>query len=399
MILKDAVTNLLLKMDVFMNKKGQDMIVRRELIQTINMITGEESLDTIYINNIDNFNIPDVMVIPEYNEEFNIFVMDGDVRNSCPFGYTIEIHNRCFTKYTAEELTAIVIHDILQNVESCTAKTRFLSAYNDAVSEFKNTDVLDMFDNISNSEVMYMGYVDICMRPFRVPTNDYDYVGTDTILKSMKLSDAYDSALVKSLPMSNDTPEDVMRRELDRDNTTLMTIFKSCMDDDIRHYYTVIKNGIPSVTLQNVLTDANNKAALGFVSKKRNFKRRPGFEPAKVSQKTEVITETYLNPKNEIELRFQIDKIITEIRYCETETERQAILYRIKNLTIKLQKTKIAMMKKVDSHPDNANVKQKLEYINNFLDELEMARQKIVNMEIKEKRYGVFVKCPVGYEY
>ena len=327
MILKDVVREAITTMDVFMTKKGHDSEIAKQLINLINQMNGEDSLDKIYVNEQDNFNIPDVVVLPLYNRNFNSFLLT-DQYQTCPFGYTVEIHSRCFTSYTAEELVAVIIHDILQNIQSCSAKTRFMKAYNYILNKYSMEHVLEVFDNISSSEVAFMGFIDICCRPFRVPVMAHDYVGTDEVLKNMGLGDAYDSYLDKAMngmnhfinmDSSNNSPEARIETEVKRDFQTLKTIFQSCMDKDIRHYYQMIKDGIPLVSLDYLTTRSSATAALGFADRRKMFKRRfDGTRPENTS-----ITESFINPKNEIELRFQVDKIIADMRYAETEAERE----------------------------------------------------------------------------
>ena len=397
MIMYDNVSDLILKVNVFMSKKGNDINARRDLINAINTITGEDSLDTIYVNETDNFNLPDVVVMPLYHKDFNLFLMDGDVANTCPFGYTIEINHRCFTKYTAEELTAVIIHDILQNVQSYAAKTRFLKAYNNAISQHKLDDILDTFDDVSNSEIMFMIYMDICCRPFRVPAEGYDYVGTDEVLKSMKLDDAYDSYLDKYYGTSLETPDDVIENEIRADFRTANTVINACRDKDIRHYYDMVKNGVPLITLDHIFATRATTASLGFVSRMRNFKKR--YTPVEDSNKEiAVMSESFMNPKTVNDYRFQIDKIIMEKRYAENESEREVVLIKIRNLTLKLIKLNKNIDDKLSKDPANKMYLADRETVANFLDELESLRKDTVSMNIKEKRYGIWVKYPVGYE-
>lgn len=395
MILKDNVRDLVLTMDVFMTKRGRDLEVQKKLIRAINMITGEDSLDAIYVNNNDQFNIPDVTVLPIYHKDFSMFLMDGDMSDVCPFGYTIEIHERVFDNLNPEELSAVIIHDILQNVQSCTAKTRFMKAYNSVVAKYKNEDILNLFDDISTSEVMFMAYCDICMRPFRVPVSGTDYVGTDEVLKGMGLGDAYDSYLQKVLPMSNGTPEDHIVAQTKADYRTMRTIIRSCMDKDIRHYYTVVRNGVPLVSLENIFAGRATVSSLGFISRKREFKHQytPRYDAATAAP----LQESFINPRSEVELRFQVDKIIADMRYAESESEREVILIKIKNLVLKLTKAKIDLEKKLEKNPQDASIRSQYETTMNLLDELEMLRQKTVKMEIKEKKYGIWVSYPSGY--
>lgn len=399
MILKDATTDLLLKMDVFMAKRGQDINVRRELIQAINTITGEDSLDAIYINTTDNYLIPDVVVLPLYNKDFNLFLMDGDLSNTCPFGYTIEIHQRTFDTLTPEELAAVIIHDILQNVQSCSAKVRFMKAYSNVQGKYKNEDLLRVFDGMSSAEVMFMGFMDICTRPFRVPVMQYDYIGTDEVLKSMSLGDAYDSYLNKVLQKSEHTPEEYIEAETKQDYKMMKTILQACMNKDIRHYYTMIRTATPLVTLDNIFGGRSTVATLGFISRMRNFKHR--YEPSSDTCTNAVATlsESFLNPKNEVELRFQVDKIISDIRFAESEPEREVILIKIKNLTLKLIRLRNDYDKRLQKVPTDTKSREGFEFVCNLLDELELLRKKTLTMDIKEKRYGVFVQYPKGYEY
>ena len=398
MILKDLVMDLIFKTNALMAKNGQDIVIRKDVVKAINTITGEDSLDTIYINNNDHYNIPDVFVMPIFNKEFNYFVLDASVSDNCPFGYTLEIHQRCFKKYTAEELTAIIIHDIMQNVQSCTAKTRLLNAYDHAIDKFKTADVMNIFDDISLAEILYIAMLDICARPFRVPTIDYDYVGTDEVLKSIGLADAYDSALAKMLPMSNNDPKDVIAKETEMDYRTMKTLLMACKDKTARLYYNMLRDGMPLVTIENILSSSASASSLGFVSRRKNFKKRYDMNQSE-DKEMAVMSESFMKPTSEVYLRYQVDKIIMEMKFAESEAERSVILVKIRNLTVKLMKAKKKIDDDIAKYPDDKNLQTKSNYMSSFLAELEVLRTKVMNMEIKEKRYGVFVKYPVNYEY
>lgn len=404
MILTDTVKDLITTMDVFMTKKGHDSEISKQIVNLINQMNGEDSLDKIYVNEIDNFNIPDVVVLPLYNRNFNSFLLT-DQYQTCPFGYTVEIHSRCFTTYTAEELVAVIIHDILQNIQSCSAKTRFMKAYNYAMNKYTMEHILDVFDGISSSEVGFIGFIDICCRPFRVPVMAHDYIGTDEVLKNMNLGDAYDSYLNKvmdgtrnfiNMDSSNNSPEARIETEVKRDFQTMKTIFMSVMDKDIRHYYQMIRDGVPLLSLEYLTARSSASDALGFADRRKTFRRRLDTI-RKDTTGTSAIVESFINPKNEIELRFQVDKIIADMRYAETEAEREVILIKIKNLSIKLTKQKIDLEKKYKKNPQDTNTRNKLEYVQNYLDELDMLRDKCVTMPISRRRYGLWIQYPEGY--
>jgi len=398
MILSDAVRSLIVKMDVFMTKQGTDVQVRNELIDIINSISGKNSLDAIFVNETDNFHIPDVVVMPLYHNAFNAFLLNADDANTCPFGYTVEIHKRCFSEFTAEELTALVIHDIMQNVQSDSAKIRFIKAYTNVIGRYPVDEVLDLFDDISSSEVLYMAFADICTRPFHVPVIEFDYLGTDEVLRSMGLAEAYESYLDKSQyetkrwvnrDSSNASPEAKIEAETKNDYRTMKTIIAACMDKDIRHYYTMVRNAMPLVCLGHVFGSSSSLTGLGFVSRSR---RKPS------PSSTPVMTESVICPKTELELRFQVDKIITEIRYMESEAEREIILYKIKTTSLKLHKMLADLQKRFEHNPADKAMRRRIEYIQKLLEELEKLRASTVNMNVKQKRYGVFISWPKGYE-
>lgn len=394
---RDLIMELILKTDRFITKKGQDITARRELIQILNQFS-DNALDAIYINNISNFNIPDVVVMPLYNTEFAAFAMNPDDPETCPFGYTIEIHERCFN-YPAEWLVAILIHDILQNVMSDTVRVRFMRAYNDVISAYPTETILNLFSDISNSEVIFMMYMEICCRPFKVPVRGTDYTGTDEVLKAMHLADAYDAYLEKTLPVSIDDPEDRINQEIKNDYRDVETIIKSCIDHDIRHYYTMIRNGVPLVSLDHILSGSKTANSLGFISRKRTKKPIP--QPSNDIPTMAPIAESFMNPRSEIDMRFKVDRIIADIRYCSTEAERDVIMFKIKNLRLKMASTRINVEKKLKKDPGNEVYAHELSVVKTFEDELDTLRQQVANMEIKQKVWRVYSKTelPPGYDF
>ena len=55
--------------------------------------------------------------------------------------------------------------------------------------------------------------------------------------------------------------------------------------------------------------------------------------------------------------------------------------------------------KKLLKNPNDATYKHQMEFVMNMLDMLEMYRVKVRDMEIKQKRYGVFIQYPTGYDF
>lgn len=394
------IADLIIKTNLFMSKRGRDIESRQNLIAAINALTGENSLDAIYTNDVANYQIPDVVVLPLYHSDFSVYLMNPDNVDTCPFGYTIEIHSRCFDRYTPEELTAVIVHDILQNVQSDTARIRFMKAYSDVIGDRNPEAIMDAFSELSISEVTFMMFIQICCRPFRVPVSGLDYTGTDDFLKAYGLADAYDSYLIKALDMSNDTPEDRVNLEIRNDYRDVKTIIDACLDKDIRHYYTMIREGVPLVSLEHLLSKPKTATSLGLISRKKAIKKKY-VASSGTAVNVGAISESFMNPKDELELRFQIDKIISEIRYADSEAERSVMLYKIKTLGIKLIKLMGRLDKKLRAMPTDKNIQARIDIVASYQKELEELRKKVVNMEVKQKVWRIYTKqdLPEGYDF
>ena len=397
----DILKRTILKLDSFMIKGGSDMGLRRDIIDGINQYTGENSLTTIYLNTADSTQVPDVFVMPRYNSDFNKFVMNADVEYHTPWGYTLEVTKTSFTKYSAEELMALIIHAISQNVMSSSAKMRFLSAYSQVLSEYRDDNVLNAFEDLSHSEVCYIAFADICMRPVRVPI-EADAVGTDETLRTAGLADAFDIAIGKISGVNNNTPEQILNRELEQDKKTMRVIFEAVFNNDIRHYFEFIKNGIPLITLNNVMDIKKNGIALGFVSDpKAPIKPLAEATIEYTPQLADMsLLESLSNPRNEEELRYQLDKVGVAIDYISTEDEKTSILYRIKVLKLRIMKTKLEIERKVKQKKltaDEANYK--LGYLQEFSEILEVYRKRTIEKKLKPRQIGLWAVYPPGYDY
>lgn len=394
---QDNLKRTILKLSAFMTKKGQDLGLRKDIIDGINQFTGENSLDTIYINPIDSTLIPDVFVMPKYNKDFSLYIMNADMAYHCPWGYTLEIAARAFDKFQPEELMALIIHAISQNVMSSIAKMRFLNAYSAALDDFRDTTILDVFEDLSHSEVCYIAYADICMRPIRVNVENGDYVGTDEVLKTCGLADAFDQACLKIDGLNNNTPEQIINREVSQDHKTLQVIFDAVVNNDIRHYFEMIKNACPVITLTNISGAKKNNTVLGLVSDPHA--PRAKLETS-IDRHPHMIMESLTNPKNEEELRFQMDKVGVAIDYIATEDEKTSILYRIKVLKLRIMKTRLEVEKKLKRKQltlDEANYK--LAYLKEFEEILETYRKRTIEKKIKPRTVGLWAVYPAGYDF
>ena len=406
MLNKDLITDMIIKTGIFMNKNGQDITATQNLAKAINALFEDNALDAIFVNKEENINIPDVAVIPLYHQDFSTWVLNPNDPETCPFGYTIEIKSSCFRTLSPEELAAVILHDVMQTAQSDTAKIRFMKAYNHAISAHNPEAILNVFTDISTSEVTYMLFMQICCRPFRVPILQADATGTDDVLKAVGLSDAYNSYLRKynSGWISNSDElksiDKAINQEIEADFRDAQTIINACLDNDIRHYYNMVRTGVPLVTLDHVMGTSKTMNSLGFISRKRAVKRHFSNVPAPTETGT-TIAESYMNPRTEIELRFKVDQIISEMRYAESEAEREVILFKIKNLTLKMIKTKQDIEKKMSRDSSNKTYKSQMDSVMNFIDELNMLREKCLKMELKQKVWRIYSKVdlPEGYQF
>ena len=398
----DILKRTILKLDTFMIKNGQDMGLRNDIIEGINAYTGENSLSTIYINTSDSTLVPHVFVMPKYNKDFNRYVMNAEVDYHMPWGYTLELSQDAFKKFTAEELMALIIHAISQNVMSSSAKIRFLNAYSRALSEYRDSTILDAFEDLSHSEVCYIAYVDICSRPIRVKIENRDTLGTDEVLKTCGLDDAFDSAAAKIDGLTDNTSEQVVHKELEQDYKTMQMIFKAVMNNDIRHYFEFVKKAIPLITLRNITASKKNSVALGLASD--SSAPIVPMEEATIEYTPQLanmsLLESLSNPKNEEELRYQLDKVGVSIDYISTEDEKVSILYRIKVLKLRIMRTKLEIERKVKQKkltPDEANYK--LGYLEEFNEILDVYRKRTVEKKLKPRQIGLWAVYPEGYQY
>lgn len=391
-----SVVDIILKMDAYMLKKGRDLSVKRELIKAITTLCNDAKLCDIYVNELDRVNLPDVVVAPVYQKNINDFLLNPDITYSFLNGYTIEINSCCFTKYTAEELTAIVLHHLLQNIQSCSAKSRFMEAFTKASYEIKEFDPYTLRDDkYPNNILGYIMYLDICLRPINVPVNQYSPVSTDMILINMKLDDAFNSALRKMI--NDDSMLVVSDAMLDaaklHDKRTIRTMMMACVNNDLSVYYNSVYTSLPICILCDVFKINQDNYVIGA------NKPCSMCKPLVMGEKAQAVLESFLNPKDEIELRYQIDKIITDMRFMEHADERNELLFRTRNLTVKMAKTRIDVMKKLEKTPGDQNLVHKLEYLDAMIAELEQIRQKIVKTELQPHQIGLVVKYPAGYNY
>lgn len=394
MITREAVSSYLMALSKFSLKHGADLSARKELMAAIDRLTDDPLLYAIYVNDEDDIRVPDVAVLHVYNKGFAGWLLNADTDCLCPFGYTIEISMRCFDKFTDEELGAVILHDVLQNIMSDTTKIRFYKAYTAVMSTFNNAKVLDTFDNINLDETLYIGFLEMCLRPFKAPvSNEFNFVAVDDTLKVMGLADAYNSYLDKTMPMSNLTVEEAMEQQCDFDIRDMRVVMKSCVDQDIRHYFNVIRMANPLISIEQIMGSKHGQMALGFICRDKQVKWKT-CKPEK-----DMLTESYNTPRSDYDIRFQIDKIRNSARYAETESERDVILYKIKSLSLKIMKIQQKLEKQADKGSSDGYY-QRMMFLNECLKELEELRESVMSMEIKEKRWGIYVKgdMPEGYD-
>lgn len=381
----------MLAMERFHSKKGKDLEAKVKLIQQFNVFTKSNTLKAIYVNCVDNALIPDVYVLPSYYIGIGNYLTSLDYEFLNGNKYTIEIHERCFDKYTAEELTAIIIYHIIQNVLSNTAKSRFLTAYTCAVDKYGDKAIMKVFASTAYDEIAYMIFMDICARPLHAPKTENNetplvLISSDDILKAYNIYDIYYGAINNNGCSTGNLLEDGLKRELDKDSITTKTIIDMCIEGEIVKYYNELKCTLKMISIDNIKNFRNCAAAIGSSTNNLDNVR--------------AVNESFINPTNDTELQFKIDKIVTSMKYAESEDERAALLFKIKTLRLKLIKLKNNYTKQnPQDNREKAELKAKIEVIDGYLFTIDKLRVEVINLEIVPKRYGVFIKYPEGYDY
>ncbi|MDE6040639.1 MAG: hypothetical protein K2F99_03580, partial [Muribaculaceae bacterium] len=318
-------------------------------------------------------------------------IMDPDSVEIAPCGYTIEIMSRCFDKYSEEELGALILHDMLQNVLSDTAKLRFIKAWTALADRKGDRYMNDMLDLATFDKVAYLVMMQICITPFRVPINNFNYVAADDVLKAVGLADAYESYLGKVLQVTNTSVEDIMDDQVEEDRRTMALMFDVCKEGQEDGYLKYVHDAFPLISMERAM-HMNFKATLAS-----SYGRHPGLEDRLGGVPRHVMDESYNNPSSDYDIQYSVDKIVNAMRYAESESERDVVLFRIKQLSLKIIKLREKLEK---SKTPSATIAQRIMFLQEKQVELEELRKKCLAMEIKEKRWSVYVKdqMPEGYD-
>lgn len=386
---KLSVSNFLLALDKYVMKRGKDNKAYSDLSTSIGNIIDIQP-GTIVVNNLDNCNIPDIAVVHSYGEKYFDWLMNADTAyTNPPYGYMIEISDRCFDKYTTEELGALIMHDLLHNVCSDTAKLRFMKSWYEVINQTSDIQKLQIVKMTQYAHMLYLAMFQICITPFQAPVKQFDYVAADEPLKYMGLADAYDSYLEKARDVSNDSVDDYMVKITTQDNKTMKMLLSLALDGQEPGYMEFLHKSIPLISLG---------IFLGVPREIRSHARHSAHvQPVFTYNRDMPISESFNNPSTDYDIRFSIDKIINSMRYAETESERDVILFRIKQLSLKIIKIREKLEK--TKSPSNT-INKRIMLLQEYEAELEELRKKTVEMEIKEKRWSIYVKgdMPEGYD-
>lgn len=390
MIMKENVTSYLLALNQFMLKRGKSPEAKRKLLDAIGIMT-ETDPQNIYVNEVDNYHLPDVAVVHCYGGGYVDILMNPDSNNIAPHGYTIEIMARCFDKYSEEELGALILHDMLQNVLSDTAKVRFIKAWTSVADRKGDRYMNDMMELTAFNKIAYLTMIQICVSPFRVPINNFDYVAADDVLKAVGLADAYESYLGKALDVTNDTVEMIMDRQVAEDHKAMTLMFDVAREGQEEGYLKYIHDAFPLISMERAMSMTGRTTLAGAYGAFPELEARLGAVPR------HAMDESYNNPSSDYDIQYAIDKIINSMRYAESESERDVVLFRIKQLSLKIIKIREKLEK---TKAPSATIAQRIMFLQEKQVELEELRKKCLAMEIKEKRWSVYVKdqMPEGYD-
>lgn len=391
-----------------------DIMRKNEVIKTVNGIfkssDNEEYIDfklrDIIINNIDDSRINAVNIIPHYTTDFDrILFKSREYEESSIFHYSIEIRYDALKNMSPETLAAIISYYVLQMISGCFI-IRFRSAYANAIDDVGiNDTMLSIYSSVIRSEVMYLMFTDICMRPFESLIAGYDYLGFEDVMVELGLAEAFDSYVRKkysldSCPMS---PNNNIAEETKNDIKCVRRFLISCKDGTIRQVYCELKQYCPilAIKMQDRLRigidSREDKLVFGLCDIPNNSIN--GMSTANPLFESSILLESMLTPDDQIELRFQLDKILVSAKYIDTEAQRAATLYEIKCLELKISKKLKDIMKRLKKHPDDVSLNKNKEVLLGYYNELENTRNEIVKTPQRQVHYGVFVKYPAGYDF
>lgn len=399
--------NLVFKI-LALSKKPNDIEIMNDIKNIINSMfnyssdTPSVTLKTILVNPSEFDTMRDVNVIPDYFNTFDDFLLTGNIPKK-GMTYTLEIKKSALTRVAPETLTAIIIHDILHNVMSDCARSRFMNAYNNALDTFVSKDLLYIYSNTIRSEVMFMMFLDICLRPFELTTVGYDYIGCDEVLVSLDLGEIYDK-YIKSKYSSEYVPDKQPERivvETKNDSNVVRRMMQACKNGDIRQVVLDYQRFSPLLFVKYSLDRASSgKFNIGG----KDF-QSCGLYDFSTNSNTDVLHNPMLenaavSMKKQVNIRFEIDKIIVAAKYIDTEAQRAAVLYDIRCLQLKLVNMRQDIEKKIlRERGDTRLLKSDLELVNSYFDELDKIRNEIANTPQRQVHYGVFVKYPAGYDF
>jgi hypothetical protein len=116
-----------------------------------------------------------------------------------------------------------------------------------------------------------------------------------------------------------------------------------------------------------------------------------------------VLVNESFNNTTPSEFRYRMDKIIVASKFIDAEDDRTAVLSNIYSLRNKLLKEKSKEEVKLEienrSKKDNLSTIAKINHLSALDDELNTLQRKVVDADVRPKKYGVFIEYPAGYNY
>jgi hypothetical protein len=334
------------------------------------------------------------------------------------YGNVLSISKKCFADYTSEELTGLILYTYLVTRADCNIMYERV---------YVPTRELAMKYGIHNKDIItyiisaleYAAMMDIY---YLYPLNTViDTPVLDLVYScNTEVADFYSGYLKARFKETNDLHYKIPKTRKDEEynrtqNENMEKRAREMASKNAKQIYMMMKedslsefmkkshtlSGV-SVDFDILFNEPNSKILYKrFISyvESRNQAMLPGSVNLSESTLNENIT---FGPKDESEFRYKLNKIIISSKYIDSEGDRTAILSNCFELKKKLEKFIEKETLKVNAsknEKDNKKQQSKMEYLNNMMAEIGQIEKEVVDMNIKPRKFGVFIEYPAGYDF
>lgn len=401
--MKKNVNNLYIE-ECFMNIKKGDNI--KENLNTIKRFLNRqysmaECVDIHYSNNSSS-KLFGMNVFPD-DKTVNNFIQSNkknaqDLLFKNKIGYIIDLDSKLFTDKTLNfnegEITAILLHEIghiaintefLRNLQLLFIETATKNEINIYSSE------MDKYNDVISALFIY-NFVDKTKINNRVKNYEVEIKADDFAIQQGYGEDLA-SALNKfakyyNVTISKRKSPNSIKNEYEQEAEIFIEMVKNFKDRrqlierslkaDMKNTPSELYDRLIGKVLKNIKKISDGIDNILLQRRKKDFEVQQRLTEGTVTRLLGITPKISQKDIDELKIEFQM---------IETNDDKLYLMRRIHNL---MDDIVFAKSKTTD--------KVKLGNLNTFNKELNSLLNSVMKKEIEEKRYGVFVKCPKGYE-